>query len=214
MEVTDSIDVSLPATHVPNGKVILSIEAVTFSYPNSSRVIFDNFSLKLQGPERIALTGTNGSGKTTLIKLILGELPPGSGKIYVGTPYVSYLDQNISQLSLGLSVLENFQRFNPEASIQEAHQALALFLFKNVAALKLVKDLSGGERLRALLACVLMKKHPPQLLILDEPTNHLDLHSIENIESALKNYEGAMIVISHDEKFLENIQVTKIVKFS
>jgi len=86
---------------------------------------------------------------------------------------------------------------------------LAQFLFKNTFAHKLAKELSGGEKLRALLACVLMSKHPPQLLILDEPTNHLDLQSIERIESALKNYKGAMIVISHDHKFLEEIDVSR-----
>ncbi len=100
---------------------------------------------------------------------------------------------------------------NPDVKEPGAYRCLAQFLFRNVAALKLVKDLSGGETLRALLACALMSNHPPQLLILDEPTNHLDLDSVKRIESALKNYQGAMIIISHDERFLENIGVEKIV---
>lgn len=79
-------------------------------------------------------------------------------------------------------------------------------------ALKLVETLSGGEKLRALLACVLMSNQPPQLLILDEPTNHLDLTSIASIESALNCYQGALLVISHDQTFLENIGVQRILK--
>lgn len=98
-----------------------------------------------------------------------------------------------------------------DAKENDAYRSLAQFLFRNTTALKLAKDLSGGEKLRALLACVLMAKHPPQLLILDEPTNHLDIHSIQSIESALKHYQGAMIVISHDATFLKNIGIEKII---
>ena len=133
------------------------------------------------------------------------------GKIYLGTNYVSYLDQNASLLNPELSILENFLDLNRDAKENDAYRCLAQFLFKNKATHKLVKDLSGGEKLRALLACILMAKHPPQLLILDEPTNHLDIHSIESIESALKHYEGAMIVISHDQKFLKNIGIEKTI---
>ena len=86
-----------------------------------------------------------------------------------------------------------------------------LFATKQSRAAKLVKELSGGERLRALLACVLLSKHSPQLLILDEPTNHLDLNSIASIESALSHYQGAMVVISHDNQFLKNIGIKKMI---
>ena len=91
---------------------------------------------------------------------------------------------------------------------------MAKFLFRNTSALELVKNLSGGEKCRALLACILMAKQPPQLLILDEPTNHLDIDSIESIESALKHYQGAMIVISHDSGFLKNIGIERIINFN
>jgi ATPase subunit of ABC transporter with duplicated ATPase domains len=146
-----------------------------------------------------------------LIKLILSQLKPLYGKIYLGTERINYLDQNASQLNHELSILDNFLQLNVDATENEAYQALAQFLFKNVLALKLVKHLSGGEKLRALLACILKSSHPPQLLILDEPTNHLDLSSMKNIESALKNYQGAMIVISHDQTFLESIAIERII---
>ena len=105
--------------------------------------------------------------------------------------------------------LENFRRLNPEADSNAAHAALARFLFRNTDALKLAGSLSGGERLRAALACVLMSAKPPQLLILDEPTNHLDLDSIAAIEGALAGYDGALLVVSHDPAFLEAIGIER-----
>lgn len=187
---------------------------MSFTYESTERPIFENFSLRIQGPERIALSGPNGSGKTTLVKLLLGELKPINGKISLGTDRISYLDQHASLLDPHLSVLENFRTFNPSINETTARLYLAQFLFRNIDALKIAKDLSGGEKIRALLACVLMAEHPPQLLILDEPTNHLDLSSIECIESALQKYQGAMIVISHDKDFLKNISVMRTIDFS
>jgi ATPase subunit of ABC transporter with duplicated ATPase domains len=105
--------------------------------------------------------------------------------------------------------VEAFRRLNPQTSENAARAALARFLFRNVAADKQVASLSGGERLRAALACTLMAERPPQLLILDEPTNHLDLDSIEAIEAALRSYDGALLVVSHDRDFLEAIAVER-----
>lgn len=201
------IAISIPLTHVPQGKVLLAIEDLCFSFASTN--IFTNFNLNMTGPERLALVGKNGSGKTTLIKLILGMLLPNQGSIYLGTKQICYLDQQADTLNPELSLLDNFLQINPTATILDAYSALAKFLFRNTTALQLVKYLSGGEKLRAALACALMSKQPPQLLILDEPTNHLDLESITSIESALKCYQGAMIVISHDETFLQNIVINK-----
>lgn len=232
IEIDDEIHVELPATQVPNGKIIVEIEDLSFAYANgeddegegdadvhpysndhvyAAKPIFTNFNLIMVGPKRIAIAGDNGSGKTTLVNLILGQLKATHGNIFLGTPYICYLDQHARLLNPELSVLDNFLALNPEAKTQDAYQNLASFLFKNVAASQLVKHLSGGEKLRALLACVLMAKHPPQLLILDEPTNHLDIHSLHSIESALKHYQGALMVISHDQQFLENIGVEEII---
>lgn len=211
IEVMEEIMVSLPDTSVPNGKIILDMEKISFSH-DADRTLIKHFNLRITGPERVALTGGNGSGKSTLIKLILGELQPQDGLITLGTQRISYLDQHTRTLNPYLSIVDNFLQLNPEANSNDAHAALARFLFRNNAALKLVRHLSGGEKLRAELACAFMAKQPPQLLILDEPTNHLDLASIASIESALKNYQGAMIVISHDERFLEEIGIGKFVQ--
>lgn len=208
------LNINLSSTQVPNGKMILEIKNLSFQYPQHPKKIFENFSLHLQGPERVAILGDNGSGKTTLIKLILGEYAPVTGSITLGTQRVNYLDQKLQMLSPELSVLDNFLHLNPDITDLDARYYLADFLFRNDAALKLVKHLSGGERLRAALACILMSSQPPQLLILDEPTNHLDLYTIATIESALQNYQGALIVITHDMTFLKNIDINRIIKIT
>lgn len=211
IEINNRISVDLPKTKVANGKLILKIENLTFSYPDCETPLIQRFNLTLQGPARVSLSGSNGSGKTTLIKLILNELQPSHGDIYIGTHQVKYLDQKAEILNPNLTILDNFLRLNDDATVNDAYRYLAQFLFKNITALKLVKHLSGGEQWRALLACTLMSNHPPQLLILDEPTNHLDIDSIESIESALKNYQGALMIISHDQPFLNAIGMERII---
>ena len=101
---------------------------------------------------------------------------------------------------------------DPESGDNAAHAALARFLFRNAAAQKRVGELSGGERLRAALACVLMAARPPQLLILDEPTNHLDLDSVAAMEAALRGYDGALLIASHDADFLRAVGVEREVR--
>lgn len=210
IEMTREIHIDLAKTNVPNGKIILDIENLSFAYEDKPFLI-QHFNLQIRGPERIAIMGNNGSGKTTLLKLILNKLTPQQGKILLGTERICYLDQNANSLNGELSVLDNFMQLNADAKITEAHHALAQFLFRNTTALKQVKHLSGGEKLRAELACKLMSTQPPQLLILDEPTNHLDLESIESIESALNHYQGALIIISHDEQFIHNIHIDRFI---
>jgi len=207
VEINDEIHIALSTTKVPPGKMMVDIEELYFSYGNKE--IIQDFSLKIQGSERIALIGNNGSGKTTLVKLILKELKPDRGIITIGTERVSYLDQHVNLLKKDLTILENYLHLNPDANENDGYHSLANFLFKNISAQKYVRNLSNGEKLRALLACTLLSRTPPQLLILDEPTNHLDLDSIKSIESALKNYQGTLIVISHDHEFLKSIQIEK-----
>lgn len=212
LETTYIIDVALPQTQVARDKILINLEDVTYSFSKDAPPIIKDFNCKIVGPERVCLLGANGSGKTTLVKLIQGLLKPCQGLIERGTPYISYLDQHADALKAELSILDNFKALNPTISDNDARANLAKFLFRNVAATKLVKHLSGGEKLRAMLACILMSEHPPQLLILDEPTNHLDFDSIESIESALSHYKGGLVIISHDQVFIENIGITRTIK--
>lgn len=212
IEIIDEINIQLPQTEVANGKIILDIEHLNFAYPNAEPLI-KNLNLQLQGPNRIALVGGNGSGKTTLLHLILGKLQTTSGSIFVGTERVCYLDQQVNVLQPDLTLLDNFLLLNNTATEQEAYAALASFLFKNQQAKKIVQTLSGGEKIRAMLACVLLAKTPPHLLILDEPSNHLDLITLRHLEMALGAFRGAMLVVSHDLTFLKNIGINHYISF-
>ena len=197
----------LPSSGLPDAKLVLAFEDVAFVWPGGTPVLSE-VSLRLVGPERVAITGPNGAGKTTLIRLATGEIAPSAGRVRRGVP-AALLDQRASLLRDDETLLENFRRLNPAADDNAAHVALARFVFRNVTALKPAGSLSGGERLRAALACALMAATPPQLIILDEPTNHLDLDSIAAVEAALSAYDGALLVISHDRAFLAAIGVQR-----
>jgi ATPase subunit of ABC transporter with duplicated ATPase domains len=206
--------VCLPPVDLPAGKLILELEDVCFRYPGSSRWLFDRFTLRMAGPQRVAVAGPNGSGKTTLFKLIKGEVTPDAGTVRRGVDRWRYLDQQADLLIGGLSVLENFRRHAPGQPETAGRMALGRFLFRGEAVHKPADVLSGGERLRAVLACVLSAAEPPQLLLLDEPTNHLDLPSLANLEQALGCYTGALLVISHDRDFLEVVGVDRVVELT
>ncbi|HSV02662.1 MAG TPA: ATP-binding cassette domain-containing protein, partial [Phenylobacterium sp.] len=133
---------------------------------------------------------------------------PTSGRVRLGVA-AALLDQQTAMLRPEESLTEAFLRLNPDASLNPAHAALARFLFRNRDAAKPVGALSGGERLRAALACVLSGQAPPQLVILDEPTNHLDLDSLAAIEAALRGYDGALLAVSHDRDFLAAIGIER-----
>ena len=123
----------------------------------------------------------------------------------------SMLDQKVSLLDPSVSIRDNFRRINPQADENTCRAALARFMFRADAALQTVSTLSGGQLLRAGLACVLGSA-PPPLLILDEPTNHLDIDSIAAVEAGLRAYDGALLVVSHDKAFLESIGITRRLK--
>ena len=197
----------LPSTKLQAGREVVRLDRVRAGY-QPGRPILRDLSLAIVGPERVAIVGPNGSGKTTLLKLIAGELRPVSGAVRVGSDFALF-DQKVSLLDPAISILDNFRRLNPKAGANECHAALARFMFRAGAALQEVGSLSGGQLFRAGLACVLGGSTPPSLLILDEPTNHLDLESIESIETGLRAYDGALLVVSHDEAFLETIGITR-----
>lgn len=175
---------------------------------NDRQPLFQDLSLQITGPERIALCGPNGSGKTTLLHILAGKLTPQQGSVQY---YVRHamLDQHVSLLNDDLSIRDNFKLLQPEATDNDCRAALARFMFRADAALQKVGELSGGERLRAGLACVLGGVQAPELLILDEPTNHLDIVALQSVETALNSYEGALLITSHDEVFLNAIALTR-----
>lgn len=196
IEVLQQLRMDIPQTGLAPGKAVLRLNDVTVGYDPDRPVIRD-LSLTITGPERVVIAGPNGSGKTTLVKLITGQIAPQCGLVDLLVPS-ALLDQHIGLLDPALALCENFSRLNPAADAHMAHAALARFGFRAEDALRRAGGLSGGERLRAGLACVLGAVPPPMLLILDEPTNHLDLDGIAALEAALAAYDGALLVISHD----------------
>jgi ATPase subunit of ABC transporter with duplicated ATPase domains len=203
--------VDLPSVDLPAGKVVLEMERVSFRHSGASKAAPADVSLRIVGPERVAITGANGSGKTTLLQLAIGALQPASGTVRVGIDRgdVAFFDQHARRLRPEASVLENYRAANPDFDETQARHALARFLFEGDAVHQPAGTLSGGQRLRAALACTLNGWRPPRLLLLDEPTNHLDLDSLAALEDVLTGYDGALLVVSHDRAFLDAIGIER-----
>ena len=206
IEILQPMTVDIPSTGLASAKVVLRLDAVTAGY-DPDRPVLEDLSLLLVGPERVAITGPNGSGKTTLLSLVSGDLTPAAGTVELTTRF-AMLDQRVSVLDPAHSIADNFVRLNPGSDLTACRAALARFMFRADAALQLVGTLSGGQMLRAGLAAVLGTS-PPPLLILDEPTNHLDIGAIEAVEAGLRAYDRALLLVSHDEAFLEAIGITR-----
>ena len=195
------IRIDLPETSVPAGRNVLTLSALEIRYGSHADLV-------VRGPERIALTGRNGAGKTTLLRTIVGEIPPVSGeaKAAVG---VRYLPQRLDILDPGLTVVQNVARSAPTATDNQIRAQLARFLFRGRRADQRTGTLSGGELFRATLATLLLAQPAPQLLLMDEPTNNLDMASVRQLAGALRSYQGALIVASHDVPFLRGLGLTR-----
>ncbi len=212
VEVITPLTMHLPAAGVPSGAALLTLDRVTATagtdQAGTSRQL-GPWSFTLRGPERVALTGPNGAGKSTLLKLAAGLIQPDGGMLQRATGRIALLDQHVSLLDPTQSIIANFRQRHPDMDAEAAHAACARFAFRNRDALQIVGTLSGGERLRAGLACAMGGPTPPWLLMLDEPTNHLDLAAIEALEAALTGYDGGLLVVSHDRAFLSAIGITR-----
>lgn len=191
---------------VPSGKIL--IEAQDLAIGHAGGPVLSTIDLAIVGSERVTIHGANGTGKSTLLKTLAGQLPPLGGRLRVQAR-IAFFDQHVSLLDPQASILDNYRRINPGDGVLECRSALARYAFRADSALQVVGTLSGGERLRAGLACVAAGQTPPNLLMLDEPTNHLDLDSIAEVEAGLEAFGGALLVVSHDDAFLTAIGITR-----
>ncbi|EKO3393368.1 ABC transporter ATP-binding protein [Vibrio fluvialis] len=188
-----------------SGKIVFEAENLQYSIDGKS--IVKDFSFNIMRGDRIALVGPNGCGKSTLLKLLLGELQPDSGRLHCGTKLeVAYFDQYREMLDPEKSVIDNLADGKQEVTIggrqRHALSYLQDFLFAPKRARTPVKALSGGEKNRLLLARIFLKSN--NLLVLDEPTNDLDIETLELLEDLLANYQGTLLLVSHDREFVDN----------
>ncbi|MFC5929732.1 ABC transporter ATP-binding protein [Cryobacterium melibiosiphilum] len=174
-----------------------------------------NRTVIIQGPERVALTGPNGVGKTRLLESLLPDVPSrggiaapaGRATAVAHTERIGYLAQRLDRLEEDASVLDNVRAAAPSVSAGDIRNRLARFLIRGDAVDRPVRSLSGGERFRVALACLLLADPPSQLLVLDEPTNNLDLQSVDQLVGALSQYRGGLLVVSHDDAFLARLGI-------
>lgn len=186
-----------------SGNEVLNARDLSFSYGNGKEVL-RHMDLTVRRGDRLFLVGPNGCGKSTLIKLLLGKLSPSSGYVECGyNVNIGYYDQENQNLNPANTVLDELWNEYRALTETEIRNTLALFRFIGEDVYKTVGDLSGGERARLTLSKLILSD--TNLLILDEPTNHLDISSREVLETALQEYEGTVIIVSHDRYFIEKL---------
>ena len=188
-----------------SGKIVFEMEDV--SYAIAGKQLVSHFSAQVMRGDKIALVGPNGCGKTTLLKLMLSQIQADSGRVHCGTKLeVAYFDQHRAELDPERTVMDNLAEGKQEVMVNgRARHVLGYlqdFLFHPKRAMTPVKALSGGERNRLLLAKLFLR--PSNLLILDEPTNDLDVETLELLEEMIDNYQGTVMLVSHDREFVDN----------
>lgn len=189
---------------IMSGKDVLQVKDISFAFKPGENPLFKHVSFEMRRGEMIALIGPNGIGKSTLLKMLTNEFKPSSGNINWGTKVkLGYYDQEQSHLNPSNTILEEVWGTYPHLEEVRIRSVLGNFLFSGDDVLKKVSALSGGEKARVALAKLMLLR--ANVLILDEPTNHLDLFSKEVLESALLDYDGTLLFISHDRYFLNKM---------
>lgn len=194
---------------VRGGNEVLQVSHLSKSF--AGKPLFEDLSFELQRGDRWGIVGPNGTGKTTLLKIIMGEESPSNGQIKIGRGIkLGYYDQHLAELNPQNSILEEVWLADPKMEREELRSFLGKLLFTKEDVFSFIEDLSGGEQARVLLAKLMLAR--VNFLLLDEPTNHLDINSRRILEEALLEYNGSILVVSHDRYFLDKI-VKRILYF-
>ena len=207
----DKMKIGFDDSALHRGKILVKAKDILFGY-GDQHLWKQALSFQVISGRRIAIKGPNGSGKTSLIRIILGAIPPRSGKIESAEIRSIYIDQDYSLINGTLTVYEQAQTFN-NAGLQEheVKSKLTHFLFSRSQWEKPCGSLSGGEKMRLLLCCLTISRESPDMIILDEPTNNLDIQNTEILTRAINEYKGTLLVVSHDAVFLEEIGVDEVI---
>ena len=208
----EQMKVDFNPSRLHEGKTLVMARDVNFSY--DAELLWEHaLCFEIKSGERVGLDGKNGSGKTTLLKLLLGQLEPTEGVLSRGDFKYVYVDQECSLLRDNLTVYEQAECFN-EQNIPEHELKIRLnrFLFPREVWDKPCCKLSGGERMRLVLCCLMIGNNTPDVFVLDEPTNNLDILNIEIITSTIKDYRGTVIAVSHDRSFMNEIGVSRYIE--
>jgi len=187
----------------PGGKEMIRARGLAIGYDDQP-ALFRDFDWTLYRGDHVGIVGPNGAGKTSLVRALLGKTKPRAGSVELGfNVQLGYLDQKLDGLEPKRSLLEEVRGVRPDLTIEAARSELGRYRFLGEDAFKAVAALSGGERCR--LALLKLSLEPHNLLVLDEPTNHLDIPACEVLERALADYDGSLLVISHDRAFLDAV---------
>lgn len=207
----DQMKIGFDNSIIHKGKVLFKANEINFKY-KEELLWKENLNIEIISGNRIALKGENGSGKTTLIKIILGELDPQIGTVFRAENKSIYIDQDYSLIQNQLKVYDQAQYFNTSGLEEhEIKMRLNRFLFSREDWDKPCLALSGGEKMRLMLCCLTINKESPDLIVLDEPTNNLDIQNIEILTRAINEYQGSLMVVSHDAHFLEQINIENFI---
>ena len=211
IDETDNATLNVKFPPAPrSGDVVYKASDLTVGYPQ--KVVFRNADIEIKRGEKVALVGRNGEGKTTLMRVVMGELEPISGTSRIGhNVSIGYFAQNQEDvLDKSITVFETIDRIAVGDVRTKVRDLLAQFLFRGEDIDKKVSVLSGGERARLGMAKLMLQNH--NLLALDEPTNHMDIKSKDILKQALQEYDGTLLIVSHDRDFLDGL-VTKFYEF-
>lgn len=206
LDRSKQMKVNFNSSKLHKGKILVEAKEVNFRYSDKD-LWTAPLQFKIQSGERVLLRGTNGAGKSTLIKLITKELAPSSGELYTADFNFVHLNQEYSMIDAKLNVYEQAQKYAPEMPEHEIKMNLNRFLFNHSTWNKQCSQLSGGEKMKLSLCCLLLNSSQPDMIILDEPTNNIDLRNINILISCIRDYLGTVILISHDNFFVQEVKV-------
>jgi ATPase subunit of ABC transporter with duplicated ATPase domains len=194
------------------GKILFTATHVNHGY-GDQLLWKENLNIVITSGERIVIKGLNGSGKSTLLHIIMGDLEPKAGHVYRNMNNCVYIDQDYSLIDHQYTVYEQAQKYN-NTGLQEHEIKIRLtrFLFTKEDWDKPCMALSGGERMRLILCCLTIGHQSPDLIVLDEPTNNLDIQNIKMLTTAINEYQGTLIMVSHDELFTTEVQVARTIE--